>query len=131
MSDTNPIIPKLVRIQIGDMTVEAEWNDSPTAQRIHEALPLSAHGNYWGGEIYCQIPVGAPAEPDADDVVEPGTVAFWPDGNCLCIFWGPTPASVGDECRAASAVNVVGTVLNPEILPRLRATDVSLEIATS
>ena len=127
MSDTSPQSPKLVRIRVGDMAVEAAWRDSPTAQQIYEALPLSAQGNYWGGEIYFRIPVSAPAEPDADDVVEPGTVAFWPAGSCLCIFWGPTPASVGKECRAAGAVNVVGRVLNPEILPRLRAGDVTVD----
>jgi len=32
-------------------------------------------------------------------------------GSCLCVFWGPTPASRGGECRAASKVNVVGQVL--------------------
>lgn len=126
MSDTSPLIPRLVQIRVGDVTIEAEWNNSPTAQQIYEALPLSARGNYWGAEIYFQIPVSAVAEPDADDVVEPGTVAFWPAGNCLCVFWGPTPASTGEECRAASAVNVVGKVLNPDVLPRLRSSEVEV-----
>jgi hypothetical protein len=36
-----------------------------------------------------------------------GTVAYWPQGNALCLFWGPTPASEGEEPRAASPVNVV------------------------
>ena len=126
MSDTGPQIPRLVHIRVGDATVEAEWNDSPTAQKIYDALPLSAHGNYWGAEIYFQIPVSAAAEPDADDVVEPGTVAFWPAGSCLCVFWGPTPASLGEECRAASVVNVVGKVLNPEVLAMLRSSEVEV-----
>ena len=126
MPDTSPQIPRLVHIRVGDATVEAEWNNSPTAQKIYDALPLSAHGNYWGAEIYFQIPVSAAAEPDANDVVEPGTVAFWPAGSCLGIFWGPTPASLGDECRAASAVNVVGRVLNPEMLSDLRSSEVEV-----
>ena len=41
-----------------------------------------------------------------------------------CIFWGPTPASQGEECRAASEVNIVGRVLNPEVLPTLTASEV-------
>ncbi len=126
MPDTSPQIPRLVHIRVGDATVEAEWNNSPTAQKIYDALPLSAHGNYWGAEIYFQIPVSAAAEPDANDVVEPGTVAFWPAGSCLGVFWGPTPASLGDECRAASAVNVVGRVLNPEMLSDLRSSEVEV-----
>ena len=31
-------------------------------------------------------------------------------GQAFCIFFGPTPASGGDEIRAASAVNIVGRI---------------------
>ena len=120
-----------VLFRIGHIEVHAEWNDSETARLIYEALPLDARGNYWGGEIYFEIPVNAPYEDGASDVVEPGTVAYWPAGNCLCIFWGPTPASHGEECRAASDVNIVGSVLNPEVLPRLTARDVRVERASA
>ena len=37
-----------------------------------------------------------------------GDVAYWPPGKALCLFFGPTPMSSGDEIRPASAVNVVG-----------------------
>jgi hypothetical protein len=107
--------------------IQSEWNDSPTARRILAALPLQARGNYWGGEIYFEIPVIAEQEPDAREVVDPGAIAYWPAGHCLCVFWGPTPASQGGECRAASAVNVVGRALNPDVLPTLRARDVRVE----
>jgi hypothetical protein len=106
---------------IGDVNVESEFNDSETARRIMGALPIQASGNYWGGEFYFPIPVKAAAEKTAREVVDPGTVAYWPDGSCLCIFWGPTPASRGEECRAASKVNLVGRVLNPEVLKQLKA----------
>ena len=117
---------KRVTFHIGDIEVHSEWNTSETAERLYAALPIDARGNYWGGEIYFEVPVQVPAEPDARDVVEPGTIAYWPTGHCLCIFWGPTPASQGEECRAASEVNVVGRVLNPEVLPTLTASDVRL-----
>ena len=116
-----------VSIRVGDIVPDCEWNDSPTANLIHGALPIGARGNYWGGEIYFEIPVQAPAEESARDVVEPGTVAYWPAGHCLCVFWGPTPASEGDECRAASAVNIVGRVSNVDVLPRLTSRDVHVE----
>lgn len=106
---------------VGDIQVESDFGESPTARRILEALPIEASGNHWGGEFYFPIPVEAPLENTAQDVVEPGTVAYWPQGACLCIFWGPTPASEGQECRAASPVNLVGRVLNPQMLPRLKA----------
>jgi len=38
-------------------------------------------------------------------------VGYWPPGTALCIFFGPTPASRGEEIRAASAVNMVGKMV--------------------
>ena len=49
-----------VSIRVGDIVLDCEWNDSPTANLIHAALPIDARGNYWGGEIYFEIPVQAP-----------------------------------------------------------------------
>jgi hypothetical protein len=118
-----------VRIHVGDVDLDCEWNDSPTANLIHAALPIDARGSYWGGEIYCEIPVHAQREESAREVVEPGTVAYWPDGSCLCVFWGPTPATQGDECRAASPVNIIGRVVNAEILPSLSAHNIRIEAA--
>ena len=118
-----------VNFIIGDVTVESEWMDTPTARRLLEALPIESAGSYWGKEFYFDVPVVAPQEEDATDVVDPGTVAYWPAGHCLCLFWGPTPASEGDECRAASEVNVVGQVLNVEDLSKLSARRVTVEPA--
>lgn len=120
-----------VSFVIGDITVESEFNDSETARRIIERLPIDASGSYWGGEFYFPVPVNAPLEETAREVVDPGTVAYWPQGSCLCIFWGPTPASEGKECRAASKVNVVGRVLNPEVLPKLKARKVRVSSSPS
>jgi uncharacterized protein len=110
-----------VNFIIGDVTIEAELHDTPTAEKILAALPIEAHGSYWGDEFYFDVPVSAASEPDATDVVDPGTVAFWTAGNCLCLFWGPTPASQGSECRAASGVNIVGEVVNKDDLSKLTA----------
>ena len=117
----------MVIFQIGDTEVQSEWNDSETAKRILEALPIESSGSYWGGEFYFSIPVKTPAEKTAREVVDPGTVAYWPEGHCLCIFWGPTPVSEGQECRAASKVNLVGRVLNPEVLPKLKVRSLRVE----
>lgn len=117
----------MVILKIGETEVQAEFNDSETARKILGALPIESLGDYWGGEFYCEIPVKARTEKTATDVVQPGTVAYWPDGACLCVFWGPTPASEASECRAASKVNLVGRVLNPQVLPRLRGRRVRVE----
>ena len=118
-----------VNFTIGEVVVQAEFNASETARRILEALPIESSGSYWGGEFYFSVPVKAPREKDAREVVEPGTVAYWPSGACLCLFWGPTPASEGSECRAASEVNLVGRVLNPKVLPKLKGRKVRVEAA--
>ncbi len=99
-----------IRIKAGKLEVEAVLNDSPTAEKIWEALPIEARGDTWGDEIYFGIPVKAGLEKDAREVVEPGDLGYWPTGHAFCIFFGPTPVSRGKEIRPASAVNVIGRV---------------------
>jgi len=101
---------KKIRIKAGPVTAQAVLNDSPTAGKIWEALPIEASGDTWGDEIYFGIPVKAPLEKDAKEVVEVGDLGFWPPGHAFCIFFGPTPVSRGSEVRPASAVNAVGRI---------------------
>lgn len=101
---------KKIKIIVSDLKVEAELNDSKTAQLIWEALPIEAKGNLWGKEIYFAIPVRTGLEQGAREIVSTGELGYWPTGHAFCIFFGPTPASQGDEIRAASAVNVIGKV---------------------
>jgi hypothetical protein len=100
-----------ITITAGSVTMEAELNDSPTAQSIWEALPITGRANTWGDEIYFTIPVQAAQAPDARADVEVGELGYWPAGSAFCVFFGPTPASSGDRPRAASPVSVVGRVL--------------------
>ena len=90
---------------------KAELDEGPTAEEIWNSLPLEAGANLWGDEIYFSIPVSMQPEPEARETVEVGDVAYWPQGSALCIFFGPTPASTDDKPRAASAVTVVGRVV--------------------
>ena len=103
---------KKIRILVSDLKVEAELNESKTAQLIWEALPIEAKANLWGEEIYFSIPVKTGLEKGAKEVVSAGDLGYWPTGHAFCIFFGPTPASRGDEIRAASAVNMIGKVLS-------------------
>ena len=99
-----------IRITAGSVSVDARLNDSETAGVIWDALPIEAKGQTWGDEIYFDIGLTAPAE-HAREVVDVGDLAYWPPGQAFCIFFGKTPASRGDECRAASPVNVVGKIV--------------------
>ena len=101
---------KKIKIITGELKVEAELNDSKTAQMIWDALPIESNNNLWGEEIYFSIPVKAGQEEGAREVVSAGELGYWPPGHAFCIFFGPTPASRGDEIRAASAVNIIGKV---------------------
>ena len=101
---------KRIKISATPVVVEAELNESQTAQQIWEALPIEARGNTWGDEIYFSIPVDAETD-NAQAVVEMGELAYWPPGTAFCIFFGPTPMSQGSEIRPASPVNVVGKII--------------------
>jgi hypothetical protein len=100
-----------IRIIIGELNIEAELNDSPTARKIAEALPIETSFNTWGDEIYFAIPVDAPLEDTAREEVGMGDLGYWPTGKAFCIFFGETPASPPGKIVPASAVNVIGRVL--------------------
>jgi len=97
-------------ISAGSVALEAELNDSPTAQQIWKALPIEGVANTWGDEIYFEIPVMAGQESDARAEVEVGELGYWPMGHAFCIFFGPTPASTDERPRAYSPVNIIGRV---------------------
>ena len=98
-----------VRITAGDVACMATLRANRTARAVWNALPIAGSANRWGDEIYFEIPVDL-AEDDGREVVEVGDLAYWPPGNALCIFWGPTPASTDKKPRAASPVNVFGHI---------------------
>jgi len=98
-----------IRITAGQVSATATLLENGTARAIWDALPIEAAGSTWGDEIYFSIPVRR-AEEDARETVEVGDLGYWPPGTAFCIFFGPTPASRGDEVRPASPVNLVGRV---------------------
>jgi uncharacterized protein len=103
-------VGKRIRISAADVALEAELGDSSTASAIYAALPLSAAARTWGEEIYFPVAVSEALDDTAAETVEPGDLGYWPTGRAFCIFFGPTPASRGNEIRPASAVNLVGRV---------------------
>jgi uncharacterized protein len=100
-----------VRIRAGSVVVEAKLGQGPVADELWEALPIEGRAQIWGDEIYFEIPIDPPPDPGSErETVELGAVGFWPPGKALCLFFGPTPMSRGDEIRPASAVNVLGMI---------------------
>src|SRR4030042_4162915 len=108
-----------IRIRAGNIDLQAELNDTKTATALYDILPLEGKANTWGEEIYFPIPLYLEIE-GGKEVVEMGDLGYWPDGNSLCIFFGPTPASRKNELRAASPVTVIGRLNgNPKLLKQI------------
>jgi hypothetical protein len=103
-------------IEAGETTGEALLADSEAAKAIWDALPIESTCSTWGEEVYFSIPVSLPLDETAREVVDMGDFGYWPPGTALCIFFGPTPASKGDEIRPASAVNIVGKILGDPLI---------------
>ena len=101
---------KRIRIVAGTVEAEAELNNTATAQAIWEALPIQGRASLWGDEVYFSTPLSLELEA-GQEVVGTGDLGYWPEGNAFCIFFGPTPASRGDEIRPASPVTVFGKVI--------------------
>jgi len=109
-----------IEISAGNVRVLGELNETATADAIWKALPFSAEANTWGDEIYFSIPVTVPEE-NGQAVVSLGDLGYWPPGHAFCLFFGPTPASRGQEIRPASPVNVFGRIIgDPTVLKTVR-----------
>ena len=115
-----------IRIKIswkaGD--ISAILNNTPTTQALIKTLPIESYANTWGDEVYFSVPVSVPLEKDAKQVVDPGAICFWVEGNSLALPFGPTPISEGNECRLATACNILGKIeKEPRILSSIQSGD--------
>lgn len=95
-----------VQITCGQVQIEARVRDTPTAQRLMQALPLKSTAQTWGEEVYFDVPVSAQPEADVKDVVEAGEIAYWVQGHAVAIGFGPTPISRDKEIRLAAPCNI-------------------------
>lgn len=109
-------------IEAGKITSEAVLAETEAASAIWDALPIESTSNTWGEEVYFSTPVALSLDETAKEVVDMGDLGYWPTGRALCIFFGLTPMSRGDEIRPASAVNIVGKIIgDPKLFNEVRS----------
>jgi len=111
-----------LRIEAGKVDLTVNLLDTPTARALIAAAPFEARAQTWGEEVYFTTPVSARLEPDAKQVVEPGTVYFWTEGDALALPYGRTPISTDARPKLANPCNLVGTLVgDPKALSRIKA----------
>jgi len=110
-----------IRITSGSVRLEAELRDTPTAKLLMDALPFDAQAQTWGDEVYFSTPVKAKLEADAQQVVAPGTVCFWTQGNALALPFGRTPISSDERPKLANPCNVLGQLRDFSALKGIRS----------
>ena len=113
-----------LRIEAGKAGFTVELLDTPTAKAVLAAVPFEARAQTWGEEVYFSTPVSAKLEPDARQIVEPGTVCFWTEGDAIALPWGRTPISTDERPKLASRCNVLGRLDgDPRELQKVRSGD--------
>jgi hypothetical protein len=96
-----------------EISIDLDDSRSPkTFQVIIENLPVEINITKWGDELYTDRTQISANEENAKREVDYLDVAYWPEGNALCLFYGPTPISKDGQILAYSPVNIVGRI-NP------------------
>ena len=98
---------RTIEISINEHRIQAQLRDTVTATAIFSALPFQTKAQTWGDEVYFAAPIhNQILEDDAKDVVQLGELAFWVEGDCIAIGFGPTPISRANEIRLAAQTNI-------------------------
>jgi hypothetical protein len=103
-------MPIAIRITAGSVSLAGELDDTALAKAVTAKLPIETTPNEWGDEFYFEIPVRSNLDDTATKKVRIGDIGFWPPGNAMAIFFGPTPMSSGADPVPASAVCILGRI---------------------
>jgi uncharacterized protein len=114
-------MPIRIMITLGPVSIEGELSDTACARAIARILPFESRPDVWGDEFYFSVPVALPPDETATTRVHIGDIGYWPPGNAVAIFFGPTPLSTGADPVPASEVNIVGRITgDPGVLRKAK-----------
>jgi hypothetical protein len=84
-----------------------------TIDTLVRKLPVEGRAALWKEEVYFETPIKM-GEEKAKGTVEKGTIAFWPMGSAICIFYG--------ESQPYSPVSILGEITkNLELFSRVKS----------
>ncbi len=72
-----------------------------TIDYVVRKLPMEGRAALYKEEVYFEIPIKM-GEEKAKPTVETGTIAFWPMGSALCVFYG--------KSQPYSPVSILGKI---------------------
>ena len=95
-----------------------------TIDAIVRKLPVEGRAALWKEEVYFEIPIKM-GEEKAKPTVETGTIAFWPMGSAICIFYG--------KSQPYSPVSTLGKITsNLEIFKQVKSgATIKVELLTA
>ena len=101
-ADVSRIKIKFVIEGLGEVEGELVRFLAPrTIDTIVRKLPVEGRAALWKEEVYFEIPIKM-GEEKAKPTVETGTIAFWPMGSALCVFYG--------KSQPYSPVSILGKI---------------------
>ena len=97
----------IMKLLVNNKTINVNLLDTKTAHIISKSKEFSSLISTWGEEIYFKTPIkGIKLEENARDTMEFGEIAYWVEGNSIAIGFGVTLASINEEIRLVSKVNI-------------------------
>jgi hypothetical protein len=84
-----------------------------TIDMIVRKLPIEGRAALWKEEVYFETPIKM-GEEKAKGTVENATIAFWPMGSAICVFYG--------DSQPYSPVNILGKITkNLELFKQVKS----------
>ena len=123
-ADVSRIKVKFVLEGLGEAEGELVRFLAPrTIDFIVRKLPVEGRAALWKEEVYFEIPIKM-GEEKAKPTVETGTIAFWPMGSALCVFYG--------KSQPYSPVSILGKITsNLDFFKQVKSgTTIKVELLT-